>query len=842
MKLDAHTLYVVLISAYLLLGIAMLYTFRRPLEDGEDIWTASLFVGFAALVLLVTRNALPDLFSVVLANTLISAQYALQYLALCRYFKRHPYGMWLYAPGVLAMLAFSALPSTWEAGHILASGLIVGIQHIPMFLLVWEDRKAPGMATRHLLLIAIAANGGRFLFRAAAAFMSPESTPSIFGPIHADTLLLAPSYVILSTFAMVVMYRDRTEGRLRNSRQLLESIIEGTSDSIFTKDKEGRYGLLNKAGSRFMGLPRDRILGKDDTQVFSAAAATRIMASDRSIMISRSVVTSEELIEPTHGEQRIVHVVRGPVVDEAGEVAGIFGIARDITEHKHTEITLRSSEEKYRALVETTGTGYLILDAEGRVLDANPEYVRLTGRRELGEILGKPVTDWTAEYQREMNAQAIAQCVREGFIRNLTIDHVDALGRLIPVEINATAVASDDATRIIAICRDITDRKRAEAELITAKTAAETASLAKSRFLAAASHDLRQPMQAMSLFADAMAGTSLNAEQKHLIDHHLHSFQSLRSILDTLLDISKLDAGAVKATLETIQADTLIEEVDAAYSLSAVNKSLRFRLFSPPRKMAVITDGKLLMSLLENLVDNAIKYTELGGILVAIRRRGDHALIQVWDTGIGISEKHMGSIYEEYFQVENPERNRSKGLGFGLAIAKQIARLLETEVVCRSRPGKGSVFEFRLPLASPAEMEAPGRIGPPASTGEAKPAGRHVVLVEDDFMVATATTLALECSGMTVTRYRTAEEALADSRIAGADFYISDLRLPGLSGIEFLDAVQLRATKRIKAVVVTGDTTIKQIELMRSTPWQILFKPIGLQGLLTAIESQDSVH
>jgi CheY-like chemotaxis protein len=201
----------------------------------------------------------------------------------------------------------------------------------------------------------------------------------------------------------------------------------------------------------------------------------------------------------------------------------------------------------------------------------------------------------------------------------------------------------------------------------------------------------------------------------------------------------------------------------------------------------------------------------------------------------------LDAIYEEYFQVGNPERDRTKGLGLGLAIAKRIAKLLETEVVCRSRPGKGSLFEFRLPLASRGERDAPSRIDPSATVNEAKPAGRRIVLVEDDLMVATATKLVLESCGMTVTRYKSAEEALENPAIADADFYISDLWLPGLSGIEFLDAVQQRVTKPIQGVIATGDTAIDRIEMMRSTSWRVLVKPFELSSLLSAIGLQDSV-
>ena len=397
--------------------------------------------------------------------------------------------------------------------------------------------------------------------------------------------------------------------------------------------------------------------------------------------------------------------------------------------------------------------------------------------------------------------------------------------------------------------QEITLRKQIERlqedslrQLAEARDAAEQANQSKSRFLAAASHDLRQPMQAINLFVDSLGRTNLSEEQKHISAYLTESTHALGELLNLLLDISKLDAGVVKPITEAIPLDTLARKINADFSALAAAKSLRFKLHFPLGDMAICTDGQLLMRLLGNLIGNAIKYTEQGGILVAIRRHGNQALIQVWDTGIGVSAEDVDTIFEEYFQVGNPERDRTKGLGLGLAIAKRIAKLLETELVCRSRPGKGCVFEFYLPLAPPTEREAPSRIDLPVLRNGSRLAGRRIVLIEDDLMVGAATKLALESFGMTVTRYSTAEEALADAAIANADFYISDFRLPGLSGLELLDAIQQRSGKPIKALVLTGDTSADQIALTQSSCWPVLFKPIDLPKLVSAIESQDPAY
>jgi signal transduction histidine kinase len=239
----------------------------------------------------------------------------------------------------------------------------------------------------------------------------------------------------------------------------------------------------------------------------------------------------------------------------------------------------------------------------------------------------------------------------------------------------------------------------ANQELQAAKEAAEAIALAKSRFLAAASHDLRQPIQAINLFKDALDKTALDGEQKRISNFLSLSISNLGELLDALLEISRLDAGAITPQQEIVSVHELISSIDAEFSTLAAAKSLRFKLQFPLADLALSTDNKFLQSLLRNLIGNAIKYTEHGGILVAIRRRGAEGLIQVWDTGIGVAPEHQAIIFDEYFQVANPERDKAKGLGLGLAIASRLAKLLNTKIVCHSRPGKGSVFEFRLPLA-----------------------------------------------------------------------------------------------------------------------------------------------
>jgi two-component system CheB/CheR fusion protein len=253
--------------------------------------------------------------------------------------------------------------------------------------------------------------------------------------------------------------------------------------------------------------------------------------------------------------------------------------------------------------------------------------------------------------------------------------------------------------------------------------------------------------------------------------------------------------------------------------------------------LALFSDGNLLLTLLRNLVSNAVKYTPHGGVLVGIRQRGGRALIQVWDTGIGIAPAQLDSIFEEYFQVDNPQRDRTKGVGLGLTIVKRLSKLLGIELRVRSRLGKGSVFELGVPLANKSNK-------PVAALKSAAPlkcvvstdlVGKRLVVVEDDAPAAEAIKLALEMAGAQVSLFSTAEGALDCAQALAADYYISDYRLPGMNGMQLLDAIQARSAQAIKAVLLTGNTSPDQPDLMQSSRWKVLFKPIDLPKLLSAM-------
>jgi len=385
------------------------------------------------------------------------------------------------------------------------------------------------------------------------------------------------------------------------------------------------------------------------------------------------------------------------------------------------------------------------------------------------------------------------------------------------------------------------------AELLAAKDSADAANAAKSRFLAAASHDLRQPIHAMRLFLETLVSSPLNDEQRRIANYLTLSTRSLADILNALLDVSRLDGGQVRAHPEIVGADVLLRQIEAEFAPLALAKGLRFKFFFPANELRLFTDAKLLYSLLRNIIDNAIKYTDTGGVLVGFRRRGGQALIQVWDTGIGIAPNLLESVFDEYVQIGNPQRDRAQGLGLGLSIVKRLSVILDCRIRCHSRPNTGSRFEISVPLAVATALPVMSA-APPTGIDATHPGlpeddasglvGLQVVVIEDDEMAAEAIEILLSANGIKVTRFGSAEHALADPHITQADFYFVDFRLPGINGMQFLDSLQKRVQRPIKATLLTGETQLENINSAPSSNWKVLLKPVESATLMAEIKAR----
>jgi len=375
---------------------------------------------------------------------------------------------------------------------------------------------------------------------------------------------------------------------------------------------------------------------------------------------------------------------------------------------------------------------------------------------------------------------------------------------------------------------DVTQRTQ---ELARQKEELDRANAAKTRFLAAASHDLRQPMQAIALLVEALQERTTDPSTRRIVESIRSSVRAMTSLLNEILDISRLDAGTVEPRRTTFPIARVLDRLRAPYAYAAVQKQLSLRV--RPSAAVVHTDEVLLYRILANLLDNAIRYTRSGGVLVGCRPRASTLSIEVWDTGIGIPEDQRGEIFLEFRQLGNPQRDRDQGLGLGLAIVERTARVLGLHVDVRSRPARGSVFSIVVPLGDPtlASLPAP-RLADPLD-------GCAVLMVEDDREIRDAMAVLLEGWRCRVECAASAAEvpgALARLAVA-PDVVIADYRLPdNRNGLEVIARVR-EAHPGAAAIVATGDVAPEALRAAQAAGVPILHKPLRparLRSLLGA--------
>jgi signal transduction histidine kinase len=397
-----------------------------------------------------------------------------------------------------------------------------------------------------------------------------------------------------------------------------------------------------------------------------------------------------------------------------------------------------------------------------------------------------------------------------------------------------------------ALLNEIARRKSLETELTTEKNVAErardqaeAASRAKSRFLAAASHDLRQPMHALSLFAATLVERLRYPEVRQIADQMQASIISLTSLFDSLLDISRLDAGTVQTRVVSFRLQDMFDSVRRDFGARANSKGIR--LIVVPTRAIVRSDPILLERILRNLAANAVHYTEHGGVVVGCRRRGGKLQIQVWDSGSGIPEGEQKRIFEEFYQIANPERDRSKGLGLGLAIVKRLADLLGHPLGMRSQEARGSVFSITVPRGV-LRPSSPLETAEPMADTLVHSAQRLVVLIEDERVIREATRTLLTDWGCRVIASASTDGVIDEMRGTGEtpDLIIADYRLTGGdTGINAIHEIQRACARQVPAVLITGDVAADHLKLAQASGYPVLHKPVApakLRALIASIQ------
>ena len=493
------------------------------------------------------------------------------------------------------------------------------------------------------------------------------------------------------------------------------------------------------------------------------------------------------------------------------------------------------SESLFQQLLESAPDAMVIIDEDGKIAIVNCRAEAMFGY-ERDDMLGQPVEMLLPERLRRIHAAH-----RNGFAMNPRLRPMGQGQELVaraedgsefPVEISLSPVYTSKHRFVSSVIRDVTERKQMEDEIIAARLEAERANKANSAFLAAASHDLRQPVQALSLLNGALRRTITDERALEMVDSQQHSLTAMTNLLNSLLDISRLDAGAVTPECEEFPIQRLIDRLSDEFARQAQHAGLEF---SAGSSAAVInSDPNLLDEIIQNFVSNAIRYTEEGSVRIECEEVEGLFTLKVIDTGIGIADDQLGEIFREFHQCKSPGASK-EGFGLGLAIVKRLSELLGLQLHVESQLGEGSCFSISLPTIAGAaahdeeeEVEAEA----PHGTGSGL-----VFLIEDDVNVANAWGLLLEAEGYRVAMAASASEtrALLEHVDETPALLVSDFHLlDGSTGVEAVSVIREYFGREIPAFIVSGDTSkvVKDARLLDNCT--LMCKPIDTNRLLTA--------
>jgi two-component system CheB/CheR fusion protein len=385
---------------------------------------------------------------------------------------------------------------------------------------------------------------------------------------------------------------------------------------------------------------------------------------------------------------------------------------------------------------------------------------------------------------------------------------------------------------------DVTERKEIAKALEAAKEQAERANLAKSRFLAAASHDLRQPLQTLALLQGLLAKKAEDDATRKLVALQEQTLGAMSGMLNTLLDINQIDAGIVLPHIVRFSIAHKLNRLRDEFTYHAQAKGLELRVV--PSTVWIRSDRRLLEQMIRNLLSNAMKYTKSGTVLLGCRRRDGILSIEVWDTGIGIPEDHLQAIFEEFHQIDNAARDRSRGLGLGLSIVQRLGHLLGHEVFVRSQPGKGSVFSIEVKRAE-GETATPPQLHQDSVDDEIEGVhrGGTILVVEDDLELRELLALALKDDGHQLLAVPSGAAALEEVERGAIrpDLILADYSLPGgMNGLQLTGKIRDRLRRRIPVIILSGDISTGAV---RETPFQNcvqLTKPVNLKELTREIQ------
>ena len=623
------------------------------------------------------------------------------------------------------------------------------------------------------------------------------------------------------------------QGELEDLSRRATAIFANTSEAILVADIEGNIQSANPAFEAIMGYRQEEIIGRNMLEMISPRHGTEAPLQWWKDAVRSGQWQSEFWVRRKNGEEIPIATSVSGIPGKDGRFELITAMSRDITERKKVEARLMEAKERLAEAESLAHLGSWTWDITTGEIWVSDEVCQIFGVDPSDHPFKKRTfLSFIHPNDYSMTKHILLGCIADkahfsGIFRIVRDD-----GSIRTIEVASRYIVEDgkETNRLVGFSSDITEQMRNEEALHVAKEKAERANLSKSRFLAAASHDLRQPLQALSMFIAALGesirnkGVQEKDKQQRLIGNIEISMEALAGLLNSLLDISRLDAGIMEPEKKVFPISQTLTWIENTFKDEARLKGVDLRVV--PCSATIDTDPNLFQRIAANLVSNAVRYTDQGRILVGCRRIGNQVRLEILDTGKGIPEDKMETVFQEFQQLGNPGRQRKLGLGLGLSIVERVANLLGVELSARSTPGKGSIFSVTAPI-----KEAVFADDASLPTPEALPhSGRPIIMVvDDDPSVLDAMTLLMETWDFTVLPASSAEAALRGCRNhkKPLDLIVADYRLQeDETGADTIHRINRELGWSVPGIIITGDTAPERLQEAAASGFDLLHKPV----------------
>ena len=646
----------------------------------------------------------------------------------------------------------------------------------------------------------------------------------------------------------VTAHRQAEEGIMRQAA-LINSLLDSDPDIVFFKNTDGVYLGCNPAFVEFVGRPRNEIVGKTDHDLFDKEVADWFEEQDRQMLAERNPRHNEEWVTYSDGRKVLLDTLKTPYWGPDGELVGVLGISRDITEQKQAQEELKKERQRLAGIIEGTNVGTWEYNVQTGATVFNDRWAEIIGYTP-DEIAPLSIETWR-KFVHPDDLEASDKLLEKNFRGEM--DYYECEVRMRDKDGSwvwvldrgkiITRTEEGKPAMMMGTHQNITARKAIEASLKEALARAEAATRAKAEFLATMTHELRNPLSGILGFSELLADTPLNEEQQSYTELIRESGSHLLSLINDVLDFSSIEKGVLSIRAARFDLAHLVKLSSDIVRKSASDKGIAFHCDVAPDVPAQITgDERRIRQILINLLANAVKFTSDGSVSLRVTRSGKFLEFSVEDTGLGISSEALARLFQLFTQADSTINKKYGGTGIGLAVSQRLAEAMGGTISVVSVPGKGSTFTFQLPLEVAAGGMALSHLftgtdgASPSSPSAEKPVrhdGLPVLVVEDDRTNATLVGKVLKSLGYRVEFSGTGVEAVEAFAPGKYLAILMDLRMPVMNGFEAVGIIRSRESgSRVPIIALSANVMPNSREIyLASGMDDFLSKPFKKEEL-----------